>query len=76
MIVEPYWLKFNKINILSAIGDHINGIMPDGWEAELCLNCNKPVNGAMVNAAKTTRIMVSDRSSSSPLTHSPPHCRG
>ncbi|MFL6370453.1 MAG: hypothetical protein ACJ71J_11970 [Nitrososphaeraceae archaeon] len=34
------------------------------------------VNGAMVNAAKTTRIMVSDRSSSSPLTHSPPHCRG
>jgi biotin operon repressor len=65
-----------RVGRLSAIGDLINGIIPDGWEAELCLNCNKPVNGAMVNAAKTTRIMVSDRSSSIPLTHSPPHCTG
>jgi hypothetical protein len=61
-----------RVGRLSAIGDLINGIMPDGWEAELCLNCNKPVNGAMVDAARTTRIMVSDRSR--PLTHS--HCRG
>ncbi|MFL6391830.1 MAG: hypothetical protein ACJ71E_07255, partial [Nitrososphaeraceae archaeon] len=64
-----------RVGRLSAIGDLINGIIPDGWEAELCLNCNKPVNGAMVDAAaRTTRIMVSD--SSRPLTHYPPDCRG
>ena len=62
-----------QVGRVSAIGDLINGIMPDGWEAARCLNCNKPVIGAMVDAAKTTRIMVSDPSR--PLAHSPP-CRG
>jgi biotin operon repressor len=58
-----------QVGRLSAIRDLINGIIPDGWEADLCLNCNKPVNGVMMDAARTTRIMVSDRSR--PLTHSP-----
>jgi hypothetical protein len=57
-----------QVGRLSAIRDLINGIIPDGWEADLCLNCNKPVNGVMMDAARTTRIMVSDRSR--PLTHS------
>ena len=52
-----------------AIHNLINGIAPNGWQADRCLNCDEPITGAVVNSKKKLRITVSD--SSIPLTHSP-----
>jgi biotin operon repressor len=46
----------------------INGIAPDGWKAETCINCNKPISGAIMDPTKRLRITISD--SSIPMTHS------
>jgi hypothetical protein len=46
----------------------INGIVPDGWKAETCMNCNKLISGAIMDPTKRLRITISD--SSIPMTHS------
>jgi transposase len=50
----------------------IKGIVPDGWKAETCVNCNKPITEAIMEPTKKLRITISD--SSNPMTH--PSCRG
>jgi hypothetical protein len=51
----------------SAIHDLLNGTVPDGWEAVLCLNCNKPIRGSIKHPAKTITITLSYKLV--PLTH-------
>jgi hypothetical protein len=46
----------------------INGILPDGWKAETCITCNKPITGSIVDPTKKLRMTISD--SFIPLTHS------
>ena len=52
----------------SLIHNIINGIVPDGWEVEACINCNKPIIGSIVDPSKQLRIAISNRSI--PSTHS------
>jgi biotin operon repressor len=52
----------------TAIHKLINGSVPDGWEAVVCLNCNKPIRGSIVDPAKKLRIMISYKDV--PLSHS------
>jgi transposase len=55
----------------SVIQNITNGILPDGWKAETCINCNKPIAGTIMDPTKKLRITISD--SSNPTTH--PYCR-
>ncbi len=55
----------------SVIQNITNGILPDGWKAETCINCNKPIAGTIMDPTKKLRITISD--SSNPTTHS--YCR-
>jgi biotin operon repressor len=52
----------------SVINNIINGILPDGWKVETCINCNKPITGSMMDPTKKLRITTSD--SFIPMTHS------
>jgi transposase len=52
----------------SLIHNIINGIIPDGWEEEACIRCNKTIIGSIVDPSKKLRITISDNSI--PLTHS------
>lgn len=52
----------------SLIHNIINGFVPDGWEVEACISCNKPITGAIMDPTKKLRITISD--SSIPVTHS------
>jgi biotin operon repressor len=56
-----------RLGKISAMGDLVNGNLPEGWEAELCLNCNKPIRGC-IKDAKGLRIIISN--DSTPLLHS------
>ena len=61
LLAERY--RFGKI---SAILGLVNGELPDGWKAVLCMNCNKPIIGCMTDL-KGLRIRISDNST--PMTH-------
>jgi hypothetical protein len=52
----------------SLIHNIIYGIIPDGWEEEACIRCNKTIIGSIVDPSKKLRITISDNSI--PLTHS------
>ena len=52
----------------SLIHNIINGYVPNGWEVEACIGCNKPITGAIIDPTKKLRITISD--SSIPMTHS------
>jgi hypothetical protein len=56
-----------RLGKVSAIHDLIDGIVPEGWQSVLCLNCNKPITGCMDNVTMRSRIRISDNSM--PLTH-------
>jgi biotin operon repressor len=51
---------------IAAIRGLVNGNLPDGWEAVLCINCKKPIRWCITDA-KGSRIRISDNST--PLTH-------
>jgi biotin operon repressor len=51
---------------IAAIRGLLNGNLPDGWEAVLCINCKKPLRWCITDA-KGSRIRISDNST--PLTH-------
>jgi biotin operon repressor len=55
-----------RLGKISAIRGLVNGDLPDGWDAVLCLNCNKPIRWCMKNA-NGLRIRISDNST--PMTH-------
>ena len=55
-----------RLGKISAMRDLVNGNLPEGWEAELCLNCNKPIRGCI--KANGLRIIISD--DSTPVVHS------
>ena len=55
----------------SVIHNITNGILPDEWKVETCINCNKPITGAMMHPTKKLRITISDNSN--PMIH--PSCR-
>jgi hypothetical protein len=57
-----------KVGKASVIHNLINDIPPERWEAERCLNCNRPMSRSMVDITKKLRITISD--SSIPFTHS------
>jgi biotin operon repressor len=61
-----------QVGKVSVIENLINSIPPEGWEAERCLNCNKPVSGSMVDTIRKLRIAISD--TRIPIVHSP-SCR-
>src|ERR671933_755599 len=50
-----------RLGKISAMRDLVNGNLPEGWEAVLCLNCNKPIRGC-IKDAKGLRIIISDDS--------------
>jgi len=52
----------------SVINNIINGILPDGWKVETCMNCSKPITGSIVDPKKKLRMTISD--SFTPLMHS------
>ena len=49
-----------RLGKVSAIDDLLSGTALDGWATALCLNCNKPIPGCMVDATKRSTIMKSD----------------
>lgn len=67
------WLLAERYRLgkISAIWGLVNGELPDGWEAVLCMNCNKPIGGCMKDA-KGLRIRISDNST--PMTHTGVGC--
>jgi biotin operon repressor len=67
MLNEKY-----KVGKDSVIHNITNGILPDGWKVETCINCNKPITAAMMHPTKKLRITISD--SYNPMAH--PSCRG
>jgi hypothetical protein len=55
----------------SVIYNIKNGIPPDGWQIVRCMNCNKPISGAIVDP--TTEIGTRILNALGPWTH--PSCR-
>ena len=49
-----------RLGKVSAIDDLVSGNAPDGWVPALCLNCNKPIPGCMVDATKRSTITKTD----------------
>ena len=53
----------------SVINNIKNGIPPDGWEVVRCINCNKSMSGAIVNAKEELGAKILN----APWTHL--HCK-
>lgn len=64
MLNEKY--QAGKFSVIYNIK---NGIPPDGWEVVRCMNCNKPISGAIVNAKEELGAKILN----TPCTHL--HCK-